>query len=150
VGVTTSEKKSLSLTPLHCGISVPDIEASITWYKEILGFSLVFQKYIPPLKAKVAFLEHGDFSIELFEVEDAAPLPEGRRIPNLDIRTNGIKHVAYAVDNLHNSMVELKSKGADVAIDIFSMEGDLVAFIRDNAGNLIELIQRIAKRERED
>jgi len=28
-----------------------------------------------------------------------------------------------------------------VAMGIFPMEGDLVAFIRDNAGNLIELIQ---------
>jgi hypothetical protein len=39
-------------------------------------------------------------------------------------------------------MGTLKSKGVDVAMDIFPMEKDLVAFIRDNAGNLIELIQQ--------
>jgi methylmalonyl-CoA/ethylmalonyl-CoA epimerase len=38
-------------------------------------------------------------------------------------------------------METLKSKGVDVAMDVFPMEGDLVAFIRDNTGNLIELIQ---------
>jgi hypothetical protein len=38
-------------------------------------------------------------------------------------------------------MDTLKAKGVDVAMDMFPMGNDLVAFIRDNAGNLIELIQ---------
>ena len=139
---TITKKTAYSLKPLHCGISVPNIEASIAWYQNMLGFSLTFQKYILPLKAKVAFLKNGDFSIELFEVEGAEPLPEERRTPNLDIRTHGIKHVAYAVQDIYGFMARLKEQGVDVAMDVFRMEGDRVAFIRDNAGNLIEIIQR--------
>jgi methylmalonyl-CoA/ethylmalonyl-CoA epimerase len=73
--------------------------------------------------------------------KNAAPLPEDRKTPNLDIRTHGAKHIAYGVDDLNTLMQTLKDRGVDIAIDIFPMEGDLVAFIRDNSGNLIELIQ---------
>lgn len=137
---STKEKKQI-VKPLHVGISVPDIEASIAWYEKMLDFKLISDKYVEKLPARIAFLAHGDFSIELFEVEGAATLPEERRIPNLDIRTHGIKHVAYAVEDLRSLMDELKAKEVDVAMDVFPMEDDWVAFIRDNAGNLIELIQ---------
>ncbi len=86
------------LKPLHAGISVPDIDTSITWYRQMLGFRLVSDKYFEQLPARIAFLELGDFSIELFQVQGAAPLPDDRRVPNLDIRTHGIKHVAYIVE----------------------------------------------------
>jgi len=129
------------LRPLHVGISVPDMPASIAWYEQMLGFRLVSDKYFDQLPARIAFLELGGFSVELFEVPGAAHLPDDRRTPNLDIRTHGTKHVAYAVADLPGLMETLKSKGVDVAMDVFPMEGDLVAFIRDNSGNLIELIQ---------
>lgn len=129
------------LKPLHVGISVPDMDASIAWYRQMLGFRLISDKYFAQLPARIAFLESGGFSIELFEVPGAAPLPDDRRTPNLDIRTHGTKHVAYAVEDLPGLMDALKSKGVDVAMDVFPMEGDLVAFIRDNTGNLLELIQ---------
>jgi methylmalonyl-CoA/ethylmalonyl-CoA epimerase len=135
------------LKPLHVGISVADIKASIAWYEKMLGFRLVSDNYYEQLPARIAFLELDDFSIELFEVPGAAPLPDDRRVPNLDIRTHGTKHVAYAVEDLHGLMNRLKSKSVDVAMDIFQMEGDLVAFIRDNTGNLIELIQHEKKRQ---
>ncbi len=137
----TKDSGEVLLKPLHVGISVPDMDASIAWYQQMLEFRLVSDKYFDQLPARIVFLTHGDFSIELFEVPGAAPLPADRRTPNLDIRTHGTKHVAYAVEDLPGLMASLKSKGVDVAMDIFPMEGDLVAFIRDNSGNLLELIQ---------
>jgi methylmalonyl-CoA/ethylmalonyl-CoA epimerase len=88
----------------------------------------------------VSFLERGKFSVELFEREGSEPLPEDRRMPNLDICTHGTKHIAYVVKDLNKSIAKLKSQNADIAMDIFHMQGSLVASIRDNAGNLIELI----------
>jgi methylmalonyl-CoA/ethylmalonyl-CoA epimerase len=136
------DENGLFLKPLHVGVSVPDIEAAINWYEKMLGFKLVSDKYFAQLPARIAFLEHGDFSIELFEVEGAQPLAEERRTPNLDIRMHGTKHIAYAVKDLKALIGRLKSKGVSVAMDVFPMEGDLVAFINDIAGNLIELIQQ--------
>jgi methylmalonyl-CoA/ethylmalonyl-CoA epimerase len=129
------------LKPLHLGVSVPDLDAAIVWYREMLGFEPISDKYFAQLPARIVFMQQGDFKLELFEVEGAAPLPEERRTPNLDIRTHGNKHIAYGTSDLDALMQSLKAKGADVAMDLFPMEGDLVAFIRDNSGNLIELIQ---------
>ena len=135
-------KKDVKIQPLHCGISVPDLDLSINWYREMLDFTLDMRKYLPILNGKVAFLSHGNFSIELFELEGANPLPVERRIPNLDIQTHGTKHIAFAVENIKDIMETLKEKNVDIAMDITIIENDFVAFIRDNSGNLIELIQR--------
>jgi len=134
--------QAFSLQPLHGGLSVADMEASIAWYGRMLGFRLISCKFIAPLKAKVAFLEREGWSLELFEHVESKPLPADRRAPNLDIQTQGFKHVAYAVADIQGVMAELKAKGVDVALETFPMEGDQVAFIRDNTGNLIEFIQR--------
>ncbi len=32
---------TFQLIPHHCGISVPDLEASVAWYRDMLGFSVV-------------------------------------------------------------------------------------------------------------
>jgi methylmalonyl-CoA/ethylmalonyl-CoA epimerase len=136
-----SNRQNLILRPLHFGVSIPKMEESIAWYQEMLGFTLQSDVYMEPIKARVAFLSHGDFSIELFEVAGAKPLPEERRIPNLDLRTHGTKHVAFAVNDIRKLVAELKAKGADIAMDVFPVNQDLVCFIRDNSGNLLELIQ---------
>ena len=132
---------TFELRPHHCGISVPDLETSITWYGDMLGFSVEKRLTLDVVPAKIAFMKHGDFRIELFEVAGAAPMPEDRRYPNQDIATHGTKHIAYEVQDLRKLMDTLKQKGVDVAMDVFVMEDTLGAFIRDNSGILIELIE---------
>jgi methylmalonyl-CoA/ethylmalonyl-CoA epimerase len=127
----------------HCGISVPDLEASITWYQEILGFSIEQRFAIDAVPFKAAFLRRGDFRIELLEIAGASPLPEDRRYPNEDLRTHGTKHIAFAVQDVRSVFAELKRRGVDIAMDVFVVEGiGPGGFIRDNAGNLIELLER--------
>ncbi|MBI4786030.1 MAG: VOC family protein [Chloroflexi bacterium] len=128
--------------PHHCGISVPDLEASIAWYRDMLGFVLKERVTLDAASAKVAVLKHGDFLVELFEVTGAAPLPDERRYPNLDLRTHGTKHVALAVPDIRVVVAELKRRGVDVAMDTTVIGDQSFAFIRDNAGNLIELVQQ--------
>ena len=130
------------LRPHHCGISVPDLEASITWYCEMLGFSVVKRTTLDHIPAKIAFLKHGDFCVELFEVPGASPLPEDRRLPERDLRTHGIKHMTFAVEDTQKVVNFLKARGVDVAMDVRMVEGTTIAFIRDNSGNLIELYQQ--------
>jgi len=36
-----SKIDTFQLIPHHCGISVPDLEASVAWYRDMLGFSVV-------------------------------------------------------------------------------------------------------------
>lgn len=131
---------SLKIIPHHVGLSVPDLAASVKWYEEKLGFKLEKQVFIEQIPAKVAFLTNGDFRIELFEVAGAAPLPEDRRFPNRDLKTHGLKHFSLGVKDVHEAVDILKSRGVDVAMEGV-VEGNAMAFIRDNSGNLIEINQ---------
>jgi len=136
-----SKTDTLQIKPHHCGISVPELEASINWYRDMLGFSVVKRMTIDAIPAKIAFLNHGDFYIELFQIEDAVPLPEDRRHPNRDICTHGTKHIAFAVDDVSKFITTVKKRGVDIAMDVNMMEDKAMAFIRDNAGNLIEVVE---------
>lgn len=132
----------------HIGVSVPDIEASIAWYGRMFGFELEMRQYLPIIPAEIAFLRRGDFRIELFQVEGAAALPDDRREPNLDLRTHGNKHVCYRLADVPATVAGLRERGADIVFEKI-INGTPMAFIRDNAGNLIELIQRAPTRDKE-
>jgi methylmalonyl-CoA/ethylmalonyl-CoA epimerase len=125
----------------HAGVSVPDLESSIRWYSEMLGFELERRDTLPQANAKVAFLRRGDLRVELFEVLGADPLPADRRTPDKDLRTHGNKHVSFALKDVRAAAAELKRRGADIVF-IADVGPHTVSFIRDNSGNLIELFQQ--------
>ena len=124
------------LRPHHCGISVPNLEASITWYRDVLGFSVAMRGTIEQAHAEVAFMKHGDFCIELFEVAGAAPMPESRSHPDTDVATHGTKHIAFEVQDIRKLMDTLRQRDVDVV-----WERARSAYIRDNSGILIEFMQ---------
>jgi catechol 2,3-dioxygenase-like lactoylglutathione lyase family enzyme len=130
------------LRPDHAGISVADLEASIAWYGDMLGFAVDRVVDVPGDAGRVALIRKGGFILELFCVPGAAPLPDERRHPATDLRTHGIKHVAYAVPDIGALMDELKGKGVDVVWDVVEHDNTLCAFVRDNSGNLVEFVER--------
>lgn len=130
----------MELRPLHVGISVTDMDQAIAWYGENLDFHLVKDDgFLPPLGARVCFLQQGDFQIELFQYQDPKPLPPDRRHPNTDLQTVGTKHIAFGVSDLETLKARLIANGVEIAHEV-NMNGDHVLFIRDCCGSLIELI----------
>jgi catechol 2,3-dioxygenase-like lactoylglutathione lyase family enzyme len=124
----------------HGGISVPDLEASIAWYRDVLGFKVAKRFPIPTIPAEVAMLQNGPLHIELFYVPGAKPLPEERRVPDTDLLTHGNKHVSFAVRDVRPFADELRRRGADI-VWVREMPHGSNIFIRDNSGNLIEFVQ---------
>ena len=124
----------------HGGLSVPDIEASIRWWKAVLDFDVERRFDIPAIPAKVAMLRRGELRMELFEVTGAKPLPDERRRANTDLKTHGNKHVAFAVRDVDSVAEQLRQRGADIEFVGHFPHGDNI-FIRDNAGNLVEFVQ---------
>ena len=129
------------LRPHHAGISVPDLDASIAWYCDMLGFTVDLVMDIPADTGRLAMLKNGDFRVELFEVPGAAPLPDDRRYVDKDIRTHGMKHMAYLVRNVETLIAELRARGVDIVWDVQEHGGMKAAFVRDNSGNLVELME---------
>ncbi|WP_114240633.1 VOC family protein [Dyella sp. C9] len=139
-GTDAGATDRVALKHHHGGISVPDIEASIAWYRDMLGFEVEKRFDIDKIPARVAMLRRGELRLELFEVPGAAPLPEDRRHPDRDVHTHGNKHVAFAVRDVEPMAAELRARGADI---VFVMRASFGAniFIRDNAGNLLEFVE---------
>ena len=131
-------KESIEFIPHHTGLSVPNLEESIKWYQDILGFTVEKRMDMPFLHAKIAFMKYGDFRIEIFEVEGAKPLPDERRYPQKDLTTHGWKHLSLGVKDVKKTMEILKERGADIALE-GEVNGEAMGFVRDNAGNLVEL-----------
>ena len=127
--------------PHHCCLSVPDLEASITWYREMLGFGLEMRQEISQVPMKGAFLKRGDFRIELFEVPGAQPLPPDQRVVGEDVRTHGTKHIALTVPDVRHALEFLRGRGVEVAMEPSEVEGTVACYIRDNSGILVELVE---------
>ena len=129
----------------HVAISVPNIAESIAWYEKMLGFKGTVRPSQPGARQQVADLRRGNVTIELFQVADAAPLPESRKNPSEDFRTHGVKHFGFEVKNLSAVLAELKAKGVKVVFEMRVTPTEDFAFISDNAGNAIELIEHKTK-----
>ena len=127
----------------HVGISVANLEESVAWYVEKLGFELA-----RPLNrnadspSNIARIRKGDFSIELFEIEGAAPLPEYRRDPRADLRVHGLAHFAFRVDDALAFQAELEARGVEVVMRASEDGRSNFFFVSDNSGNTFEFIQR--------
>lgn len=128
--------------PLHVGISVTNMEVSLEWYEKNLGFRLLKDDgFVPPLKARICFIEKDGFELELFQYEDPKPIPEERKTPNTDLQTVGTKHVAFLTDDMKSLKEGFVANNVDIAHEV-SMEGNAVMFVRDPDGVLIEFIQK--------
>lgn len=125
----------------HAGLSVPDLQASIAWYQDVLGFALERTNVVDSIPATIAILKNGNLRIELFELADALPAHPDRAIPNQDLRTHGHKHISFAVTDVLALSEVMRARGADIVwIKKFPFGTNM--FIRDNSGNLIEFVER--------
>jgi len=125
--------------PHHVAYTVNNLDESITWYKDKLGFSLV-NRFNRPVRS-TALLKRDGVQIELFGIsEGLQPLPEHNKDLLEDLSHMGIKHLCIEVNDLTETVEELKSKGV-----VFVTEPDEASFgghyifFKDCNGILIEL-----------
>jgi methylmalonyl-CoA/ethylmalonyl-CoA epimerase len=136
--VAQSSNVDFDITLDHVALSVSDIGQSIAWYQNMFGFKEV-RRGGQPNGMQTALIQRGDIRIELFELPGAAPLPESRRNPSEDFRTHCLKHFAFRVKDIRAVLAQ--AKGVKVVFELHDYPGAAFAFVSDNAGNAIELIQ---------
>jgi len=104
---------------MHVGISVGDMERSVAFYRDVLGFEVVgtgeaFDEEDKPLDLQGVHLlstamRCGDCQIELLQFLS----PQGRtEAPNMS--DAGCVHMALAVDDIHSVYEKLLDAGAQV------------------------------------
>ena len=131
---------SMAMRLHHGALSVPSLDDSIAWYKDMLGFEVIQRVKIPGVAVEFAMLNRGDMCVELFQAENSTPMAESKREPNTAFFSQGSLHFCFAVPDPRKLAEGLQEKGADICwIRDFPWGSN--AFIRDNAGNLIEFVQ---------
>ena len=127
----------------HIGIAVTSIEASLTFYSELLGLKLEGEETVVEQKVKTAFLPIGDAEIELLE----STAPDGPIAKFIEARGEGIQHIAFAVDNIEEALKELEEKNFRL-IDHkprAGAGGKKIAFLhpKNTFGVLVELCEKM-------
>ena len=138
----------------HMGLQVADLERSVGFYRDVLGFSVIFAwnpqaEYIRELvgypdadiHAAVLRLPGSDVVLELLEYRNVerTPVDTGTANP-------GTAHIAFFVDDLDTLYADLVARGVrsvspPVTPTIGPNEGGRAVYLMDPDGIRVELIQ---------
>jgi methylmalonyl-CoA/ethylmalonyl-CoA epimerase len=125
----------------HIAVVVEDLDRALSVYQEALGLPLSEVRELPEQRVKAAFLPLGQGQIELIEpTDDTSGVARF-----LSSRGEGLHHICLEVDDIDQTLSELKAKGLRL-INETAVEGahGRVAFIHPKATNglMIELLER--------
>ncbi|MDR1246734.1 MAG: VOC family protein [Clostridiales Family XIII bacterium] len=126
----------------HFAVSVSDVEESVKWYRDVLGFKLLCRNRIEHIDTPVAHMDAPDsgFVLELYSPPGCRPVPEDRKTPDEDMKTNGNKHFSLTVEDHEKTLRQLSDMGVPVVFEA-PCWGTYGIFIHDRDGNLIELFE---------
>ena len=131
----------------HVGIAVSDLQASLAFFKDVLGLHVETSETIASQRVRATFLNTGQSTFEMLE----ATAPDSPIAKFVDKRGPGMHHVALRVDDIAAALAHLKSRGIRLIDEQPrpGAEGALVAFIHPSAshGVLVELKQPAPKVE---
>jgi glyoxylase I family protein len=121
----------------HIAILTDDYEKSKRFYTDVLGFEVIRETYRAERKSyKLDLAIAGLYQIELFSFPDSrerGSYPEAK----------GLRHLAFAVDDLDAAAAELKTKGIQVeAVRVDELTRKRFVFFTDPNGQPLELYER--------
>ena len=125
----------------HIGIAVKNIDETMKFYRDMLGFEFKGMDIVESQKVKVAMFKIGETNIELVQAtSEDSPIAK-----YLQKNKEGIHHICYEVDNIEKALEDLKAKGVKL-IDNEPRKGahnTKVAFIHPKAsgGVLTEICE---------
>ncbi len=128
----------------HLGIAVKDLEKSKLLFSKLLGNTSYKTEEVESEGVKTEFFMIGESKIELLEATN-----ENSAITKyLEKKSEGIHHIAFAVDNIEEEIKRLKSEGFEILNETPKKGADnkLVAFLHPKSTNgvLVELCQDIS------
>ena len=114
---------------MHAKLDVTDMERSERFYRDLLGLQEIVRYKIP--KGEILQLSPTGASpgVELWYEEPMEPAPRTKL------------HIAFQVDDTRAWVAHLRERGVVIAEEPFEIGHEVIAFIRDPDGYLIELNQ---------
>ena len=121
----------------HVAITVRDMERSVAFYRDLLGFDVLGQLLVNEGRQKLVYLRSGGAHVELFEFRDH----DAETVVGVPDTVGGFKHLALQTDDVDGLAVRLKAAGIEFTVDPLDAEGGVrLAFFLDPDGNLLEIV----------
>jgi catechol 2,3-dioxygenase-like lactoylglutathione lyase family enzyme len=136
----------------HVGICVADVDRSIRFYRDALGFQVRSQLRLggeptstllrlPDVDLQAVYLERDGMRIELLHYHVPGAVGAGK--PR-SMHERGLTHLSLRVDNLADLLREMRAFGVEILddsrIDLPEFQAGAV-FVCDPDGTLIELVE---------
>jgi methylmalonyl-CoA/ethylmalonyl-CoA epimerase len=126
----------------HIGIAVKSLDQAGRFYTEALGLKVHDVETVTDQKVRVAFIPITDSELELLE----STQEDGPVAKFIAAKGEGIQHLAFRVENIEESLAELKAKGVRLIDEKprLGAGGAKIAFIhpKETNGVLVEICQR--------
>ncbi|MBD3885770.1 VOC family protein [Phormidium tenue FACHB-886] len=138
-----SEQGLETLQIYNVAISVANLDESIEWYEDKLGFQLQNRRQVST-GIEIALIEKNGFFIDLIYIAGSQNLEGIPQDPPDHLRVQGLRNLVFWVNDLQATDAELKSKGVQLIWEsryIPEVETSVTNF-RDNNGNLIAIWER--------
>jgi lactoylglutathione lyase len=121
----------------HYGVKVKDMDRSVDFYTNILGFEEAFRIHNDDGSLRILYLHIGRHQfVELF--------PGGQEEYNYVPTSVGMNHQCYEVDDAYETVRQIKGKGGVLDKEIATgRSGCLQFWMLDPDGNRIEMMQHL-------
>jgi catechol 2,3-dioxygenase-like lactoylglutathione lyase family enzyme len=145
-GQAKKQTSKNSPIPYLVGISVADVDASVKWYEENLGFKTIKRMELPQYDLRLAFLELNGFRVELIENKKSFSIK--KYVPDYQDGSGllqGMAKVGFLVNKIDPIAESLKKRGVPFVVELREDKEFAVKFfiIQDNSGNLIQYFQKL-------
>lgn len=131
----------------HVGITVSDLDRSVEFYGDVLGFD-VLERFtvsgdafstavdVDGATGRFAHLDADGVRVELVEYD-----PQGEDVPTETVNQSGAKHLGFAVDDVDSFYDDLPSDVETLSEPKTTESGTRICFFRDPESNLVEVIE---------
>jgi lactoylglutathione lyase len=127
----------------HIGILTNDLQQSVDFYTDVLGFSISAKIEKDDVGFAAIFVEKNGSRIELIGYRGKIP----KRSESIEIKLGEGSipindHITFTVDDIEATVTEIKEKGVEFGLEPIQVEGGMkIASFKDPNGVLIELVE---------
>ena len=128
----------------HIGILTNDLQRSVEFYTDVLGFSISAKMEMDGLT--IIFVEKEGSKIELMGYKNVPKRPENIQLEMGDNSLPINDHITFSVDDMEATVDELRKKNVTFDMAPIQLEGGMkLASFKDPNGLLIELVEHPQK-----
>lgn len=147
----------------HTALHVPDIDAAVAWYRDVLGLTVLSPPYrmegdaitrdmgelLPsPVIVAAAIVGTEDGSDRVIEVIEYPSVPAEQPAP-ASVTSLGYTHVGLLCDDVVATRVELEAKGVQFLVrDVADVAGVRTTWFADPWQNVFILVEKVRRPER--